>query len=66
MCSALASIGSVLEPAGIGSIRHRGSFQQLLTEATPVTSSPLPKSCHANLLQGHRILLLENTCSIWK
>ena len=34
--SALASGGSVLEPAGIGSIRHRGSFWDLLTEATPV------------------------------
>ena len=34
--SALASSRSVLEPAGIGSIRHRGSFWQLLTEATPI------------------------------
>jgi len=33
---ALASSGSILEPAGIGSIRHRGSFSQLLTEATPI------------------------------
>jgi len=32
--SALASGSSVMEPAGTGSIRHRGSFQQLLTEAT--------------------------------
>ena len=37
MGSALASSGSLLEPAGIGSIRHRGSFWQFLTEATPVT-----------------------------
>ena len=29
---ALASSGSILEPAGTGSIRHRGSFSQLLTE----------------------------------
>ena len=33
MGSALGSGGSILEPAGIGSVRHRGSFQQLLTEA---------------------------------
>jgi len=32
----LASGGSVLEPAGTGSIRHGGSFWQLLTEAVPV------------------------------
>ncbi|KAM9590835.1 uncharacterized protein ACIBXB_005885 [Morphnus guianensis] len=37
---ALASSGSVLEPAGIGSVGHRGSFSQLLTEATPVTPPP--------------------------
>jgi len=34
--SALASSGSVLEPAGIGSIGHRGSFSQLLKVATAV------------------------------
>ncbi|KAM9590480.1 uncharacterized protein ACIBXB_005736 [Morphnus guianensis] len=34
---ALAGGGSVLEPAGMSSLEHRGSFQQLLTEATPVT-----------------------------
>jgi len=34
--SALASCRSVLEPADFGSIGHRGSFQQLLKEATPV------------------------------
>ena len=33
--SALGSSRSVLEPAGINFIGHRGSFQQLLTEATP-------------------------------
>ncbi|KAM9591171.1 uncharacterized protein ACIBXB_006070 [Morphnus guianensis] len=48
--SALAGGGSVLELAGIGSIGHRGSFQQLLTEATPVTP-PLPKPCHTNPIQ---------------
>jgi len=36
MGSALASGGSVLESAGIGSIRHGGSCWHLLTEATPV------------------------------
>jgi len=34
--SALASGGSVLEPAGTGCIRHGGSFSHLLTEATPI------------------------------
>ncbi|KAJ7396931.1 hypothetical protein BTVI_140397 [Pitangus sulphuratus] len=33
---ALASCEAALEPAGIGSVRHLGSFWQLLTEATPV------------------------------
>jgi len=36
MGSALASSGSSLEPAGIGTIGHAGSFWQLLAEATPV------------------------------
>ena len=49
---ALASGESVLELVGIGSIRHGGSFWQLLTEATPV-ASPLPKPCHANPVQPH-------------
>lgn len=48
MGSALASRGSVLEPGGLGSIRHRRSFSQLVTEATPV-ALPLPKPCQANL-----------------
>jgi len=46
MGSALASGGSVLEVAGIGSIRNGGSFRQLLTESTPI-APPLPKPCHA-------------------
>jgi len=33
---ALASSGSVLEPAGTGSVRHWGSCWQLLTEVTPI------------------------------
>jgi len=36
MGSALGSSGSVLEPAGTGSVRHGGGFSQLLTEATPI------------------------------
>ena len=57
---ALARGGSILEPAGIGSVRHRGSFWQLLTEATPV-ATPLPKPCHANPthLGRHRAIHLE-------
>jgi len=43
----LASSGSVLELAGIGSVGHGGSFGQLLTESTPV-APPLSKPCHAN------------------
>lgn len=45
MGSALASDGSVLEPASVGSVRHRESFKHLLTEATPVTSPLLPITC---------------------
>lgn len=45
MRSALASVRPILEP-----IWHRGSFQQLLTEVTPV-AAPKPKSCHANPIQ---------------
>jgi len=48
---ALGSGRSILELAGTGFIRNGGSFQQLLTEATP-TAPPLPKSCHANQYQG--------------
>jgi len=49
---ALASGGSVLEPAGTGFIRHEGSFSQLLTEATFI-APPLPKPCHVNPQQMH-------------
>jgi len=38
MSSPSASGRSILEAAGIGSIRHGGSFWQLLTEAAPVAS----------------------------
>ncbi|GAB0206876.1 hypothetical protein GRJ2_003153200 [Grus japonensis] len=53
---ALASGGSILELAGIGSVRPRGSFWQLLTEATPVAPPPhIPKPCHANPTQQAQI-----------
>jgi len=58
MGSALASGGSILEPAGIGSVGCRGSFWQLLTEATPVVA-PLPKPCYANPIQPVIYLFLE-------
>jgi len=51
---ALASSGSTLELAGIGSIRHGGrSFWQLLTGATSV-ACPVPKPCHANPVQLYK------------
>jgi len=58
---ALASGRSVLEPAGTGSIRHGGSFSQLLTEATPV-APPLPKSYHANPEQHASLGVLPGNC----
>jgi len=50
----------ILEPAGTGFVRHRGSFWQLLTVATPAAPPP-PKPCHANPVQlpSH---LLSLTC----
>lgn len=39
----LSLTSSFLEP-GIGSIKHRGSFWQLFTEATPVTPFPVTKT----------------------
>ena len=50
MCSALASSGSILEPAGIGTVRHRRNFRHLLTEATLVAPL-LPKSCSIKPIQ---------------
>lgn len=47
MGSDLAGSGSILEPAGIGSVRPGRSFHHLLTEATPVAAS-LPKPGCAN------------------
>ncbi|KAM9590846.1 uncharacterized protein ACIBXB_005895 [Morphnus guianensis] len=56
--SALAGGGSFLEPAGMGSLEHRGSFQQLLTEATPVTP-PATKTL------PHKANTLIGKCKIW-
>jgi len=39
----------------IGSVGHRGSFWQLLTEATPVASLP-PEPCHSNPTQAGSML----------
>jgi len=47
MGSALASSGSILELAGIGSVRHRGSFCRF-SKQPPCSPLPLPKPCHAN------------------
>jgi len=44
----LASSGSVLEPAGSGSVRQGESCWQLLTEATPVA----PLLPHANTIHS--------------
>jgi len=48
---ALAISGFVLELAGVGSVRHGGSFSHLLTEATLIAPL-LPKPCHANPQQA--------------
>jgi len=63
--SALASSGSVLEPAGIGFIRHGRSFLLLLTEATPIHIQ-LSKPCHedpqhstSHLFESHIYELLK-------
>lgn len=42
--SALANAGSVLDPSGIFSVRHKGNFWQLLTEVTPVAPSSTTKT----------------------
>lgn len=42
--------GTILDLAGVGSAGHRGSFQQLLRETTPVPP-PLAKPGHANPMQ---------------
>ena len=57
---AMASSGSVLEPAGIGSVGHRRIFPQLLTEATHVALL-LPKPCCAKPIQ---LLPKKKPCSL--
>jgi len=60
MGSALASSGSVLELAGIGSVGHG----DLLTESTPV-GPLLPKPCHANPIQSiNHFSILDNHSNI--
>jgi len=68
--SALASSGSVSDPAGIGSIGHQGNFQEVLTEATPVVP------CYQNLANTpyslplrsliSRVIKIENIFLFWK
>jgi len=55
---ALASGGSILEPAGTQFIKHGGSFQQLLTEATPIAPQ-LPKPWQENAEHSPRQKLWE-------
>ena len=54
----LASSGSVLETAGIGSIGHGESFWQLLTKNNPVPT-PLPKPCHPNPIHTYPGFILK-------
>lgn len=55
----LAAAGwSILDSSGIGFVQHRGSFWQLLTEATPVVPLLLPKTCHTNPIHNVRIKLM--------
>jgi len=64
--SALTSGRSISERADIGSMRCRGSFWQLLTEATPVAlpaTKTLPRK-HNTILQNEVHLPYENSCPI--
>lgn len=47
----LASSGSLLEPADIGSVARGGRSQQPLTPVDPL----LPKACQANPLHGTNV-----------
>jgi len=58
---ALASGGSILEPTGTGSVRHGGSFWELLTEATPV-APPLPKPCTQTRNTTPTVVLSSEIC----
>ncbi|KAM9639019.1 uncharacterized protein ACIBXB_013710 [Morphnus guianensis] len=55
--SAVAGGRSILEPAGMGSLEHRGSFQHLLTEATPVTPPATKTLPHKPNTIGHNKFL---------
>ena len=55
MGSDLTSDSSVSEPSDTGSVRHRGSLCQLLTEATPV-ALPLSKPYHANSIHTENLI----------
>jgi len=62
--SALASSGSFLELAATGSVRHRGSFWRLLTEATPVAHPP---PCYQNIAtQTHSSPPLTSVSRVFK
>jgi len=76
---ALASDGSILEPAGTDFIRHRGSFSQLLTEATPIaphyqnfatqTHNTGENCFYCSSLVGRSVEPLESVlfwCSYWR
>lgn len=53
MVLALAGIWSILEPADIGSVRHRGRCQKLLATSrrNHIYSSPATKPCHTSPVQ---------------
>jgi len=57
---ALPSGGSVLEPAGIGSIGHGGSCWKLLTEATPA-APPSYQNLATQTQYPYSILLMAKT-----
>jgi len=57
---ALASSGSMLEPAGISSVGHGGSFQQLLTETTSV-AAPATKALRCSPNMCGQLLFLRSS-----
>jgi len=58
MGSAVSCSGSVLEPAGTGSLRCGGSPWPLTTEATPAVPHVVPKPCHVNLVPSRTYFTL--------
>jgi len=60
----LASGTPLLELVGISSSGYRGSFLQLLTEATPVAPS-LPKPGHANPIQFDTMMEAFFQMELW-